>query len=225
MADYVSIPSKHVKDSFIKYGYSEEKLFVNHYGVELGMFFPDINIKREYDVIMVGTWGFRKGCDILSKALKNSEITLLHVGRIEPELDFPNEDNFTHVDPVDQMYLNKYYNKAKLMVLPSREEGLSLVLCQAMACGLPIVCTKDTGGGDLKELLTDDKWIQVIDFMDEKILLKSIRHFLCFYNELSIGNGYIGDIRDELTWKTYGVKYGKFIEMVFAGREEIEDVF
>jgi glycosyltransferase involved in cell wall biosynthesis len=33
--------------------------------------------------------------------------------------------------------------------MPSIEEGLALVQLQAMACGLPLICTTNTGGEDL----------------------------------------------------------------------------
>jgi glycosyltransferase involved in cell wall biosynthesis len=42
--------------------------------------------------------------------------------------------------------------RASVFVLASVEEGLALVIAQAMACGLPVVATEATG---IRELITD----------------------------------------------------------------------
>jgi glycosyltransferase involved in cell wall biosynthesis len=41
------------------------------------------------------------------------------------------------------------YSQASVLVLASVEEGLALVQAQAMACGVPIVATTNTGAEDL----------------------------------------------------------------------------
>ena len=66
-------------------------------------------------------------------------------------MPFPkNDSRFTHVDAVDQSKLVDYYAKAKVFVLPSRQEGLAMVQAQAIACNLPLVGSKDSGAEDLK---------------------------------------------------------------------------
>jgi glycosyltransferase involved in cell wall biosynthesis len=42
--------------------------------------------------------------------------------------------------------------RASVFVLASVEEGLALVIAQAMACGLPVIATEATG---VRELITD----------------------------------------------------------------------
>ena len=45
--------------------------------------------------------------------------------------------------------MREHYAQANVFVHASREEGLSVVLGQALAMGLPIICTDRTGGADL----------------------------------------------------------------------------
>jgi glycosyltransferase involved in cell wall biosynthesis len=41
------------------------------------------------------------------------------------------------------------YSQGSVLVLPSIEEGLALVQAQAMACGLPVIATTNTGAENL----------------------------------------------------------------------------
>mgnify|MGYP001617212124 CR=1 FL=1 len=46
-----------------------------------------------------------------------------------------------------ELYL--YYSQGSVFVIASTEEGLALVQAQAMACGLPVIATTNTGAEDL----------------------------------------------------------------------------
>ena len=39
--------------------------------------------------------------------------------------------------------------RCHLMALPSIAEGFGLTIMEAMACGVPVICTHNTGGADL----------------------------------------------------------------------------
>lgn len=54
------------------------------------------------------------------------------------------QDRITLTGPADQPRLNAHYVSADMFVMPSLYEGYGMVLAEAMARGLPIVCT--TGG-------------------------------------------------------------------------------
>lgn len=56
---------------------------------------------------------------------------------------------FEYVDSIPQVELQDYYAKADVYVRTSREEGLAVVQVQALASGLPLVCTHNARGGDL----------------------------------------------------------------------------
>lgn len=213
LADYISIAFQHVKESFLLHNYPEEKLFINPYGVDLKMFYPALDTVKEYDVIMVGGWSYRKGCDLIIEALRDTQLKFLHVGGLV-DMEFPKIKNFTHVDSVDETSLIRYYNKAKVFILPSREDGFGMVLSQAVACGLPVVCTKDTGGEDLRNYLSDKKWITVITPTNAIELRRGIEEALNLCNELPGNYNYAGDAKKELTWEAYGKRYSEFLTKI-----------
>ncbi|EJL65380.1 glycosyltransferase family 4 protein [Flavobacterium sp. CF136] len=214
LADYIAIASDHVKQSFIERGVSEQKLIQNPYGVDLSMFAPtELSSEKNYDIIMVGGWSYRKGCDLLIEYFKNSELTFLHVGSIV-DLSFPDFDNMTHVDSVDQKKLLEYYKKAKIFILVSREEGLAMVQSQALACGLPIVCTKDTGGRDLRGFLQDKKWIIELQNFTIQDLDSSIKEALVLAQTQMGLRSYSTNVSDSLNWNAYGGRYNKNLEKI-----------
>ncbi len=213
LADYISIASLHVKNSFLKNGFSVDKLQVNPYGVNLSMFKPMSDIKKEYDVIMVGGWSYRKGCDLISDAIKQSRIKFLHVGSIV-DLPFPNDiPSMKHIDAVNQSQLVFYYNQAKIFILPSREEGLAMVQAQAIACNLPIVGSPDSGAEDLKNMVSNPNFITIINGYTVDSVIEGIK--LGLENYKSQGDKfYAGDAIENLTWKAYGNRYAKFLNSI-----------
>lgn len=207
LADYIAIASDHVKQSFIERGIVEQKLIQNPYGVDLSMFAPtQLSSEENYDVIMVGGWSYRKGCDLLIDYFKDSDLTFLHVGPIV-DLSFPERENMAHIDSVDQKKLVDYYKKAKVFVLVSREEGLAMVQSQALACGIPIVCSKDTGGRDLKNFLEDKQWIIEMEDFSIAALDKSLKEALNLVKSQTGLRSYAENVVDSLTWKAYGKRY------------------
>lgn len=215
LADYIAIASYHVKQSFIERGIPEQKLIQNPYGVDLSMFKPTVLVTNNaYDLIMVGAWSYQKGCDLVVIACKNLNLSLLHVGTIV-DLPFPNERNMIHIDSVDQWQLIKYYAQAKVFILPSRQEGLAMVLSQALVCGLPIVCSKHTGGRDLREFLDDKKWI--IEMQDYTIyeLGKCINEALKLSKTQKGLRTYSEGVIKQLTWEAYGIRYNENFSKTF----------
>lgn len=213
IADYIAIASDHVKEGFMERGYREEKLLQNPYGVDLAMFKPTKLSKNHYDVIMVGGWRYAKGCDLIVEYFTKSEFTFLHVGSLV-DMAFPNVNNMTHIDSVDQVELIDYYRQARIFLLPSRAEGLAMVQAQAIACGLPIVCSKDSGGRDLRKLLSDQKWIIEMKSLELSEMDRCIRLALEYSNKQTDPRSYSQDVANKLSWEAYGKRYNKNLEKI-----------
>ena len=153
LADRIVIPSLHVEESFRRDPAAHAKLFKNPYGVDLEMF-PSVrrhDSGKELSLLFVGTWSLQKGCDLLVSAMAQTPgVRLVHVGSIGRDLAFPTDDpRFVHIDPVPQTELRRFYAEADAFVLASRQDGFGVVLAQALASGLPVICTDRTGGADL----------------------------------------------------------------------------
>lgn len=212
VCDYISIPAKHVKDGFLKHGIPDSKLIVNPYGVDLSQFHPT-SCSNEYDLIYVGGWRYEKGCDLLTELCQRYGYKLLHVGALV-NLDFPKISNMTHHEPVDQKDLVNYYAKARVFVLPSRAEGLSLVQAQAIVCGLPVVCSKETGGADLREQLADKKWIIEMEDISVESLLDAVDQGLILANTQTGIRNYAGHDFKRLSWENYGARYSENLQRI-----------
>ncbi len=213
-ADYIAVASDHVMQSFLDRGIPKEKLIQNPYGVDLSMFMPTHLVQNPYDVIMVGTWSYAKGCDLLATFFEKSKLSFLHVGAIG-DIRFPKFKNMTHVDPVDQTQLTYYYAKAKIFVLPSRAEGLAMVQSQALASGLPMVCSKDSGGRDLRNYLIDKKWVIEMENLSLNELSICINKALELSDKQKGLRSYGGEnIKEHLTWKAYGKRYDDNLKRV-----------
>lgn len=166
---------------------------------------------------MVGGWSYRKGCDLIVEAVRQTEYTLLHVGSIV-DVPFPDEEHFTHHSVVDQKQLVEYYNQAQVFILPSREEGLAMVQAQAIACNLPLIGSCDSGAEDLKQMAENSEYITIIRQYTTGAVANAINKVLSDYKKPDYEN-YIGNMKEKLTWQAYGKRYAQFINSIVKEKD------
>ena len=222
-ADTIVVPSRHAEESFLALGVPAERLFRNPYGVDLSMFPPTPAPEpgEPATVLLVGSWSLRKGCDVLWEACRTArDWRLLHVGPIL-DASLPDSPLFEHIEPVQQWKLIEIYRRAHVLALPSREEGLSLVLAQALACGLPVVCSDRSGGRDLQEMLAEPQWVTEISRDDPTALRLGIERALEQARQQNGLRDILGPARGELSWKAYGRRYDARIRLSMAGAEGV----
>ena len=88
----------------------------------------------------------------------------------------------------------------------SVEEGLSMVQLQAMACGLPLICTENTGGEDL--ITENGKEGFVIPIRDVEALKEKLL-FLYKNPEITkkMGEAAKNRVAKGFSWDDYGDRY------------------
>lgn len=177
-ADYISVPSLYVKRSFLEQGIPEGKIIHTPYGVDTSAFYPAPKKDGVFRVVFAGGMTLRKGVHYLLQAfaelnLPDAELWL--IGAMNPEMEpffRKYSGSFKYLGHVPQIKLREYYSEASVFVMPSIEEGLALVQPQAMACGLPVIATTNTGGEDIIRNGQDGFIIPIRDVvaLKEKIL-------------------------------------------------------
>jgi glycosyltransferase involved in cell wall biosynthesis len=156
MADAILCPSEFVRQSYIEQGIPQERILKVPYGFE-----PQKDLKLSespkavFRVLYVGQISVRKGLRYLFQAfeaLKHPRKELWIVGPrgsvtgVE-DMQPPSGTRFLGV--LKGAALAEAYRSSTVFVLPSIEEGLGLVAGEAMAFGLPVVTTVNTGTSDL----------------------------------------------------------------------------
>ena len=221
LADSIVVPAAHVVESFVEHGVPINRLFVNPYGVDLDMFSPTPAPAAGRPVVLhVGAWSIRKGCDYILDVVKSCErdAVLLHVGGIG-DAPLLSDAAFIHHEPVPQWQLREFYARAHVLCLASREEGLSLVQAQALACGAAIVCTDQTGGSDLKRWVSEPEAISVVKAGDSVEMARNLGAAIDWTQRRfapGVSRDLLGRNRRALSWHAYGERYHKKIEEVVS---------
>ncbi|WP_428936769.1 glycosyltransferase family 4 protein [Fontivita pretiosa] len=164
-ADQLLTGSQFIRQSYIDNGHDPARIRVIPYGVDLHHFRPLTEAERAasqrqqgmFRVICVAQIVPRKGHIYLLEAWKRlklpaSQAELLLIGVLHENMRpllARYADSFRHIPRVPHQQLREYYARSSVFVLPSVEDGFAYVVAEAMACGLPVITTHNTGAADL----------------------------------------------------------------------------
>jgi glycosyltransferase involved in cell wall biosynthesis len=221
LADFIVVPSMHAKRTFVSEGFDPAKLFVLPYGVEVDLFGPMGRAPSTFRIIYAGALTLRKGVQYLLEAVaswQRSAAELILVGPIDPEFKpilARYEGKFTYLGVLPKLDLRELYATASVFVLPSLADSFSLATLEAMACGLPVIVSENTGAAEMVE---DGKNGFVVPIRDAK----TIRHKLEFLYDnqgcrLEMSRNALEQAQFS-TWTQYGLKAVEFYRKLEAMR-------
>lgn len=156
LADFLLAPSAHVRRTYVERGFDASRIFVLPFGANLKRFncegarSASSAYSDKLRIICVGAVSLRKGQLYLLEALNKLNKSLFEVtlvGAMAPEIrpliqDF---DSFTHLPHVDNKNLQQLFNKNDVFCLPTFEEGMAVANLEAMAAGLCVLTTRESG--------------------------------------------------------------------------------
>ena len=175
--DLITVPSDFVYRTFVEKGVAKEKLRLVPYGVDLSLFRPVPKRNKTFRVIYVGALSLQKGLPYLLRAIEPLRLPGFEVcliGSLAPEIKLVLEKwkgPFRYLGPIPRTELFSYYSQGSVFVLASIQEGLALVQAQAMACGLPIIATTNTGA---ESLFSDGREGFIVPIRDPRAIREKI---------------------------------------------------
>lgn len=225
LADYISIPSGFVKNSFLEMGVPAHKLIHNPYGSSSHFRKADpikgLEGETKFRILYLGSLLIRKGLIYHFEALKKlnlpaDKFEAWFIGKVDDELQSTVEkykaDNWKFFGHLNHYDLPKYISACDVAVQPSLEEGLSMVIPQMMGCGTPVIATTNSGGEDMIDNGSNGFIVPVRspEAIAEKI--QKLYHDRPLLTKMRQAAGAV--TKRDFSWNSYGDRYHSFIQQI-----------
>jgi glycosyltransferase involved in cell wall biosynthesis len=210
LAELVICPSAFVLDSLPAQTRATKKCLVAPFGSPT----PELAERRSTSrsderplrVLFAGAMTQRKGLADLFAAMKtidSKQVELIVMGSLIRPLNWYRQrlSNFVYEQPRPHIDVLRLMQSCDVFVLPSIVEGRALVQQEAMACGLPVIATKNAGADDL---IVDRETGFLIPIRSPESIAEKIRW--CAQNRSRLSGMGIAARRraSEHTWRAYG---------------------
>ena len=147
LADKIIVPSQFIKDIVsVLVPKKINDIHVVPFGVDVTKFKPSEKMLEEPKFCFAGNISRRKGSDILIEIFKKKKFQkydLSLYGRAYPEINLKNITSNIH----NKGFVNvaKELNRNSIYIFPSWMEGSSKSIYEAMAAGLIVICSNESG--------------------------------------------------------------------------------
>lgn len=222
LADYLLAPSNYVVECLVRAGVGVERIVKLPYGADPSVFRPLTGPRptRPFRVLFVGQVGLRKGVHYLLEAwrrLNLSEAELVLVGQPDEagrRMIREHAGACRAVGAVPQHEVHRWFQRSHVFAFPTLAEGSARVTYEAMAAGLPLVTTANSGS-----VLRDGIEGFLIPSRDVDALCSRLR-FLYDHPEVVVRMGAAAraSIVDRHTWRHYRRRVADIYQAILDDR-------
>lgn len=216
LADLVVVPSSFVRETLTMQGVPCGKIRVIPFGTNLDLFQPAEFPERSGPVVFlfVGSISARKGVPILLQAWRRmspvkAELWIVGPGSVPncEAIDLPASVLF--FGPKNRSDVAELMRQADVFVFPSFFEGLAQVQIEALASGLPIISTVESGAGDI---VRDGQNGFLVPAGDANSLKYRMLQIATDRSLLNAMRKNVIEERANLSWSAYGDRWVKVID-------------
>ena len=208
LAELVICPSNFVLDSLPEKVRTSKECVVVPFGSPDGIARSHTTREPHLRILFAGALTQRKGlADLFAamKLLRSQNVELVVMGSLLRPLAWYREQcpDFTYEAPRPHAEVLALMRTCDLFVLPSIVEGRALVQQEAMACGLPLLATKDAGADDM---ISEGETGFLLPIRSPEAIAEKI-DWCANHRERISGMGIAAQERAaSLTWRSYGEK-------------------
>jgi glycosyltransferase involved in cell wall biosynthesis len=225
LTDHFLAPSLFVKRSLEFNGVPPERIHIVPYGADLTQFQPPERKRRKgsrVNFLFAGSIEQRKGIGYLLEAfrqLNNPDARLFLAGGFigAEALYEPYRPWFTYLGYLPTNRIQEAYRKADVFVFPTMWEGFSLVLPEAMACGLPVICSDHAGSSDIVEDGVDGF---IIPAGNLSALKDKIQFFIDHPGQIEIMGKNARRKAEQYSWERYEQQVAEELNAIVTGEKD-----
>lgn len=223
LADKILAGSEYVRETLVKNGIPTQKVFILPYGVDIERFKP---VNRPDDgtfrILFVGGIGQRKGIKYLLEAVKHLDLPdaeLVLAGGIIGSgkgLEMYKE-YFRHVRNTPHHEIHKIFQTADVFVYPSLHEGSAIATYEALASGLPVITTPNSGS-----VVRNGEDGFIVPPRSAEVLMEKI---LLLYSDKELRQSMGRSARErakDFTWKHYRLRLAQLMQDFVLDRAVIQ---
>lgn len=215
-ADYAIVGSNYVKKSLIYSGMNEENIFIVPYGASRRTVREKrFDLNKPLELLFVGQINYRKGLhrllDVVCKfSPETLHLTLVGQYNLSNKLyrKYNKFECISFLGLINHSGISDIYSKADVFILPSLSEGMARVGLEALSCGLPVICTENSGVNDC---IIDGYNGFVIPACDSNAILDRINWFLNHRDKIKFMSDNAFETSKQYTWEEYYDLYHKTV--------------
>jgi glycosyltransferase involved in cell wall biosynthesis len=222
LADRIIVPSSFVWRTFVENGIGAEKMMLIPEGVDCDGLSPKSKRDDIFRILYIGHLSDRKGVYYLLEAtaeMRGSGWELVLRGEAEPGFSRAldrYEGHYRRAGRVAWEGMADFISQASVVVVPSVEDGWCAVTVEAMACGVPVIVSANTGSADT---VRDGEDGFVVPASNARALLEKIlwlrKHPIERAQMGRSARARAGDFQ----WSFYRSRMGAFLSGLIADRE------